>query len=96
MMLIVMKVLELYPILFLMCLPHSHLQLSNLFAIVKSGLDQTSRCSRPAIVCLVQSAAAGFQKYIMCVWLVVYTEVIRILLNHRTIFVNKVILIKLL
>ena len=58
-----------------------------LFAIVKSGLDQTSKCSRPAIVCLVQSAAAvSFQNYIMCtvIWLVVYTEVFMILLNHRT------------
>ena len=55
------------------------------FAIVKSGLDQTSKYSRPAIVCLVQSAAAvGFQNYIMCtvIWLVVYTEVFKILLNH--------------
>ena len=43
------------------------------FAIVKSGLDQTSKCSRSAIVCLIQSAAAvGFQNYIMCtvIWLV--------------------------
>ena len=58
-----------------------------LFAIVKSGLDQTSKCSRPAIVCLIQSAAAvGFQNYIMCtvIWLVVDTEVFMILLNHRT------------
>ena len=58
-----------------------------LFAIVKSGLDQTSKCSRPAIVCLVQSAGAvGFQNDIMCtvIWLGVYTEVFMILLNHRT------------
>ena len=58
-----------------------------LFPIVKSGLDQTSKCSRPAIVCLIQSAAAvGFQNCIMCtvIWLVVYTEVFMILLNHRT------------
>ena len=57
-----------------------------LFAIVKSGLDQTSKCSRTAIVCLIQSAAAvGFQNYIICtvIWLVVYTEVFMILLNHR-------------
>ena len=62
-------------------------KLTCLFAIVKSGLDQTSKCSRAAIVCLVQSAAAvGFQNYIMCtvIWLVVYTEVFMILLNHRT------------
>ena len=70
-----------------------------LFAVVKSGLDQTSKCSRPAIVCLIQSAAAvGFQNYIMCtvIWLVVYTEVFMILLNHRTWVANKVFLIKLL
>ena len=58
-----------------------------LFAIVKSGLDQTLNCNRPAIVCLIQSAAAiGFQNYIMCtvIWLVVYTEVFMTLLSHRT------------
>ena len=93
--------LELYPMLFLMCLPHfssSTLKSSSsatdgslvaskvtssdtdspsspslpllglgaditlnkptcLFAIVESGWDQTSKCSRPATVCLVQSAA---------------------------------------
>ena len=62
-------------------------KLTCVFAIVKTGLDQTSKCSRPAIVSLVQSAAAvGFQNYIMCtvIWLVVYTEVFMILLNHRT------------
>ena len=58
-----------------------------LFAIVKCGLDQTSKCSRPAIECLIQSAAAvGFQNYIKCtvIWLAVYTEVFMILLNYRT------------
>ena len=55
------------------------------FCYCKVWLGSNIKVQQGRIVGLVQSAAAvAFQNYIMCtvMWLVVYTEVFMILLNH--------------